>query len=233
LFAEALLRFPACRLIYADDDRIERDGQRIAGHFRCDWNAELLRSANYLDGPVCVPRVAWTAASVAHDDSIAAGWWSRLLQLTETALADQVVHVPHVLAHRLGPQAATLPPATPSEVAAVQAHLARCGLQVTASPSVLGGAHVKYHRPDPAPLVSMIIPTRNGLSLLRQCIVSIVEPTHYPNWQLVVVDNGSDDTATLRYLRELEADPRIRVHRDDRPFNYSALKTRRRRDVQR
>jgi GT2 family glycosyltransferase len=71
--------------------------------------------------------------------------------------------------------------------------------------------------------VSLIIPTRNGLQLLRQCVQSVVDKTHYARYEIVIVDNGSDDPATLEYLQGLRTDPRIRVHRDDRPFNFSAL----------
>ena len=69
----------------------------------------------------------------------------------------------------------------------------------------------------------MIIPTRNGLQLTRQCIESIVEKTTYPDYEIIVIDNGSDDPDTLRYFETLKADDRIRVIRDERPFNYSAL----------
>ena len=80
-----------------------------------------------------------------------------------------------------------------------------------------------YTLPAAPPLVSLIIPTRNGLHLIRQCITSILEKTSYLNYEILIVDNNSDDEATLRYFEEVQADTRIRVIRDERPFNYSAL----------
>jgi GT2 family glycosyltransferase len=85
------------------------------------------------------------------------------------------------------------------------------------------GYRVHHVLPDVPPLVSLIIPTRNGLQLIRQCVESILKKTTYPNYEILIVDNGSDDPATLQYFKELQSDPRIRVVRDDRPFNYSAL----------
>ena len=69
----------------------------------------------------------------------------------------------------------------------------------------------------------MSIPSRNGLKLLQRCVDSIIEKTTYANYEILIVDNGSDEPATLRYLDELALKPVIRVVRDKRPFNYSAL----------
>ena len=71
-----------------------------------------------------------------------------------------------------------------------------------------------------------IIPTRNGLAVLRPCLSSLLSLTRYPDFEVLVIDNGSDDQATLAYLSQLERKGRIRVLRDPSPFNYSALNNR-------
>ncbi|MBU6166018.1 MAG: glycosyltransferase family 2 protein [Alphaproteobacteria bacterium] len=106
-----------------------------------------------------------------------------------------------------------------------------------------GGAHhvrgVLHHRvarpPVPAlppplviaaelPPVSVIVPTRNRLELLRTCLAGVAAAA-YPDIELIVVDNGSDDPATLAFLAA--QDPaRVRVLRQPGPFNYSALNNR-------
>jgi GT2 family glycosyltransferase len=78
--------------------------------------------------------------------------------------------------------------------------------------------------PLPAPSVTVIIPTRNGLELLRPCMEGVAR-TAYPSLEVIVVDNGSDEPATLDYLRELEA-AGIMVLRLPGPFNYSFLNNR-------
>ncbi|HVO07683.1 MAG TPA: glycosyltransferase family 2 protein [Burkholderiaceae bacterium] len=228
LVAEVIKRFPAAAVIYGDQDCIDANGRRHGPLLRCDWNAELLRATNYLSGGVVAARRdALLAAGGLGDEPPDAAWWDLLLKLTEQAPRDAVVHIPHVLSHQRADAPplrwAPIEPASAADAAVVQAHLDRCGVQATARPSVEGGVRVVYAVPREAPLVSLIIPTRNGLRLLRQCISSIFERTTYPTYELVVVDNGSDDADTLRYLQQLAADPRVRVHRDDRPFNFSAL----------
>lgn len=78
--------------------------------------------------------------------------------------------------------------------------------------------------PDALPKVSIIVPTRNRLDLLRTCLEG-VERTAYPDLEVIVVDNGSDDPATLDYLANLDP-ARYRVLRAPGPFNFSALNNR-------
>lgn len=54
------------------------------------------------------------------------------------------------------------------------------------------------------PLVSIIIPTRNGKDILQTCIDSIMTKTTYDNYEIVIADNGSDETTTLEYFKEIE-----------------------------
>jgi GT2 family glycosyltransferase len=225
LAAEAIHRFPQAKLIYGDDDCLDSLQRRHSACMRCDWNLELLRSAPYVNGLVVVRREAWhSLQDLAKTDSSAA-WWGLLLRMTEPLHAGEVLHVPHVFGHRLTDTRVGHEPPLPSatEVSLVQAHLDRCAPGAMAHAAAEGGMHVRYPVPEPAPLVSLIIPTRNGLHLLRQCVQSIVEKTDYTHYEIVIVDNGSDELATLEYLQGLRTDARIRVLRDDRPFNFSAL----------
>ena len=89
-----------------------------------------------------------------------------------------------------------------------------------------GYYRVHPQHPEMPPMVSLIIPTRNALKLVRQCIDSILSKTSYPNYEILLIDNGSDDPAALAYFSELNQHERIRVIRDDSEFNYSALNNR-------
>ena len=82
---------------------------------------------------------------------------------------------------------------------------------------------IKHCLPDPLPLVSIVIPTRDRVELLSMCVNSILEKTAYPNYQIVVVDNGSTDEKALAYLDSIAKDERVKIIRADIPFNYFAL----------
>ena len=139
------------------------------------------------------------------------------LRYLEQIQPAQIVHLPHVLFH------------------AGQLYLWQHQRAKSRWRRILRGAHratvkdighgyrVNYALPAVLPQVSLIIPTRNGLSLLRQCIDSIQKKTSYPNYDIIIVDNGSDDAATLDYFKSLSSTPHVQVLRIDAPFNYSAL----------
>jgi GT2 family glycosyltransferase len=74
--------------------------------------------------------------------------------------------------------------------------------------------------------VSIIIPTRDGLALLKQCLDSIFAHTLYQNFEIIIVDNGSVRPETLKYFDEVSQRPNVRVLRDELPFNFSALNNR-------
>lgn len=73
------------------------------------------------------------------------------------------------------------------------------------------------------PLVSVVVPTRDQLVLLRTCVEGVLRDTRYAPLELIVVDNGSKEPDTLAYLSQLEGRRNCRVLRDASPFNFSAL----------
>ena len=106
----------------------------------------------------------------------------------------------------------------------VQAHLDRCAPGPLAHAAAEGGVHVRYPLPDPPPLVSLIIPTRNGLQLLRQCVQSIFDKTDYCALRDRHCRQRLGRRRTLEYLQSHRYAIRASgCYRDDRPFNFSAL----------
>lgn len=71
------------------------------------------------------------------------------------------------------------------------------------------------------PLVSVIIPTRNRVSLLRTCITRL-RATQYPDLEIIIANNDSDDPETVAYLNTL-ASQGVRVLDQPGPFNYSTI----------
>lgn len=96
--------------------------------------------------------------------------------------------------------------------------------------------HHRHHRPPPRlparplvvandlPPLSVIVPTRNRVDLLRTCLDGVAA-AHYPQVDVIVVDNDSDDPETLAYLAALDP-ARHRVLRHSGAFNYSAINNR-------
>ena len=106
---------------------------------------------------------------------------------------------------------------------AIEAHLKRVGEQgtVTHTPD-LGFFRVQYPVQG-EPLVSIIIPNKDETESLRACIESIRKKTVYPNYEIIIVENNSTSDEIFKYYKELSDDPKIRLLRWKKEFNYSAI----------
>ncbi|CAM3364865.1 glycosyltransferase [Bordetella sputigena] len=227
--AEAINRSPGVGLLYSDEDKITEKGVRTEPHFKCDWNYELFLSYNMISH-----LGLYRADLVREVGGFRLGFegaqdYDLALRCIERLAPSQIVHVPRVLYHWRIHAASTAqagdskPYALLAGERALNEHIRRVGHQARAELQPRGYYRVRFDLPIAQPLVSLIIPTRNGETLVRQCIDSILQKTTYLNYEILLVDNGSDDAGALAYFQELARHPRIRVIRDDRPFNYSAL----------
>ena len=232
LVAQAIVANPGVGLIYSDEDKIDENGQRLNAYFKSDWNLELFRSQNMISHLGVYRRDLVDKVGGFRVGFEGSQDYDLALRCIELLDADQIVHIPRVLYHwRIHAQSTASSAlvksyAQEAGVRALTDHLSRSGIAGTVELTPYHLYRIHYSLPDPAPRVSLIIPTRNGLDLIRQCIRSITEKTTYPDYEILIVDNGSDDAGTLEYFRSLAANPLVRVLRDDRPFNYSALNNR-------
>ena len=232
MMAKAVNEHPEWQIIYSDSDElIGSDSERSKPNFKPDWDVDLFYAQNYTEH-LCafdaklVKQVGGLDAQFTGVSSFdltlrcLAHLQMHELADTKTATAKAYIgHIPQVLYHarvRLEPNTRIL------RQAALTAHFAHCGVaaQVTV---VEQGLRIQYLLPEILPMVSLVIPTKNDAKLLRQCLDSLLDKTTYPNYEVLVVDNGSDNNETLDYLQSLAFEPRIRVIRDNYVFNYSAL----------
>ncbi len=214
---------PEVDAIYSDEDAIGAGGERQAPQFKPDFNPDLLLSTPYVGQLLLVRGAALEPADRAAVDTVALG--ALVLRLAGRLAPRAWRHIPRVLYHASTTRDRNdlLEPAPYEEL--VRRHLARFepSARVEPAPEWQGGARVRHPVPDPAPLVTIIIPTRNQAALLKTAIDSVRTRTTYPRFEILVVDNGSDDAEACAYIRELAGMPAVRIHRDARPFNWAAL----------
>ena len=190
------------RILFADDDQLNRRNRRADPHFKPDWNSELFVHHDYLTGACIVQATradleAVAGAEAAGQDGI--GWAQQLVARVASAgqgakmQARAPVHVRAMLHHRRVRIAPRLP----------------------AAPLIVA---------RDLPPVTIIVPTRNRVDLLRTCLEGVAA-ADYPQVDVIVVDNDSDDAETLVYLAALDP-ARYRVLRHSGPFNYSAINNR-------
>ena len=217
--AEALDARPECDVLYADEDRIDVRGSRYDPWFKPEWDPELILGQDYL-GPLTAIRASsirdW--AKLDHPGPACLAWGMKL-QATSAARPRGVVHLREILCHVKDGSALAAGGVSGEAVARMlQSHFARTGVSASVEPMHDGEYRIRYALPDPRPLVSIIVPTRNGLGLVRQCVESIRSRTTYRPYEIVLVDNQSDDPATLDYFAHLSETGHARVLRYDAPF---------------
>ena len=222
--AKRLNEDPELDLIYTDEDKVEMDGRRIEPFFKPDWSPDLLLSMNY------ITHLAVFRRRLLEDiGGFRAGFdgsqdYDLLLRFTERT--QRVAHVPAVLYHwrkipgSVAASSAAKPHAYEAARQAITEALVRRGHDGEVEVYRPGRYTIRY-RLRGAPLVSIIIPTRDRWSLLRQCLHSIRERTTYAPYEIIVLDNDSREPETISGLRSI-ADS-CRVHAVPGAFNFSAI----------
>lgn len=213
-------------ILYSDEDKRDARGRRHDAFFKPDWSPDFFLSIMYTCHLTVMRRDLVERIGgfrKGFEGSQDYDLWLRAVEQT-----DRIVHVPMILYHWR-----QIPGSTAVDVSnkgyaherskrAIGEALTRRGIAGTVGDGpVPTSFRVVRHVVDD-PLVSIIIPTRDRVDLLSTAIRGIEEKTDYRNVEVIVVDNGSTDPATLEYL---DRSPH-RVLRDDGAFNFSRLNNR-------
>jgi glycosyltransferase involved in cell wall biosynthesis len=222
---------PDAQFIYSDEDKIDVDDRRFDPYFKPDWNPDLNRGQNYTSH-LSVYRTKLIRSLGGFRKGFEGSQdWDLFLRAIEKMPVSAIRHIPKLLYHwRAVPGSTALQLAEksyPVEAArlALADHFRRVGEPVELLPVPGDHWRVKYPLPSPPPSASLIIPTRNAVALLRQAVESILTITDYPDYEVVIVDNHSDDPETLAYLASVpeRTSGKVRVLPFPGPFNYSAI----------
>jgi GT2 family glycosyltransferase len=204
-------------LVYTDHDSLSNDGARTDPHFKPDWCPDYFVDQDYVGGVLTAdPCLLASLASDIEEPAMLP--WAMLSAVAIGYCRGSVHHIPFVLSHAsagyrvVGPE---------HRRKWLQTLLGDKAIAKT-SPNGLG-CRVEYLIPSPSPLVSIIVPTRDRVDLLERCIATIRELTAYPNYQIIVVDNGSTEQETRDFLQKIDAFSDVQVIGYDYPFNFSAI----------
>lgn len=225
-----LARRPDAQFLYSDEDKIDERGERFDPYFKPDFLPDLLLGQNCLSHLSVIRTARMRAVGGFRVGLEGSQDWDLALRIVRGLLPAQVVHIPEVLYHWraiAGSTARAVGEKSYTVTAAERAlrdHFAALGQPVELRP--VPGDHWRIVRPlpTPPPRVSLLIPTRDRLDLTRTCVESILARTAYPDFEVVIVDNGSVESATLEWFAGVAArDTRVRVLPYAAPFNYSAI----------
>ena len=215
---------PALDLLYSDEDKLDPAGRFTEARWKPDFSPNLLLCQNYICHLLTVRRSLVESLGGLRPEYDGSQDYDLVLRVTEAT--DHIAHIPDSLySWRMHEQsAASAGDNKPWAWLAAQRALGDWLLRRESRGGSGGwteeGAWFDVHRVRfrraGEPKVSIIIPTRNGRHLLGRCVESVISKSVYNNFELVVVDNQSDDPDTLEYLATLPG----RVLRYPHEFNY-------------
>ncbi len=219
---------PNANVIYSDEDKIDAHGKRSEPHFKPNFNLDLLYSHNYISHLGVYRR-----RLLEQIDGFRVGYegaqdYDLLLRCVAKSQPEQIIHVPYVLYHWRAVAGSTALAesekgyAQQAGLKALREHVSKTGAQVSEG-KLANTYKVTWPLPSVLPLVSIIIPTKNGQELVKQCVESIYCLTTYSNFEILLVDNASDDQQALAYFSELAQQKKVHLLEYPHPFNYSAI----------
>ncbi|MDR6477316.1 glycosyltransferase involved in cell wall biosynthesis/SAM-dependent methyltransferase [Paraburkholderia graminis] len=231
MVADEINRHPDVDLIYTDEDKIDENDQRHDPHFKTDWNRELFYSQNFI-----AHLGVYRTSIVRHIGGFRMGFegsqdYDFALRFLKHTNGRRIRHIPHVLYHwRIFPGVTSFSTDNP-DASIDTAHRAMVEYFADVEPTSVvvgidsfpGWWRIKRQPPAELPRVSVIVPTRDRLGVLRAAVDGLMHETNYENLEIIVVDNDSEEAETLEYFEEIKRDARVKVLRVPGAFNFSAL----------
>ena len=221
---------PDAALIYSDEDKINSAGRHEDPYFKCNWNYDLFLSQNMISHLGVYKTSIVKQIGGFRGNYEGSQDYDLALRFIDEISHDQIVHIPYVLYHwRIHKQSTAKivgnkPYALSAAKKAIEDHLARNSVDATVHilPEI-NMYRVKYKLGKYQPSVSIIIPSKNNNALLKNCIDSILIKTKYSNYEIIIVDNGSDDAETLKFLDKISRNEKVKILQYNNKFNYSDI----------
>ena len=217
--------------IYCDETTFKSGdiNKMLTMHFKPDFAIDNLRANNYICHFSVFARELLDGTELFRPRFDGSQDHDMILRLTDRA--KNVVHVPKLLYYwrsHPGSVASDInakPYAIQSAKDAVADHLRRHGFthfQITSTRAFETIFKIRYQILG-SPLISIVIANKDHVSDLRRCVSSILEKSTYEDYEIIIVENNSEEKETFEYYEELQGNDRITTVTYEGEFNYSAV----------
>ncbi len=220
---------PHLDMIYSDEDKLDMQGKRCEPFFKPDYSPDLLLSMNYICHFTIFRRDILNVIGGFRAGYDGSQDYDLILRFTEKTSSDRIAHISKILYHwrKIPGSAAAATDAKNyayvSAKKALQDYMERNAIPGEVLDGHFTGSY-RIRRKIAAPeKVSIIVPFRDQVHLLQNCIESILNKTDYPSYEILLVNNQSRESATLAYLDQIQQSENIRVIDYDREFDFSDM----------
>ena len=221
---------PNVEFIYTDEDKFEKiGGKRYDPYFKSDFAPDTLRANNFICHFSVFKKELMDKLGGFRSKYDGAQDYDILLRMSEKT--NNIIHIPKILYHWRVHSLSTAksggtakPYAYEAGIKAIQDHIDRIGLKGTVeSGNTLGTYKVNYEIQG-NPKVSIVIPNKDYVKTLKVCINSIKKLTTYENYEIIIVENNSEENETFEYYKKIDGKDKIKVvYFPEKEFNYSKI----------
>ncbi len=216
--------------IYSDEALFDNDWTNpIVAHFKPDFSYYYLTNCNYICHLACMKREMFNFVGGLNSKYDGAQDHDLFLKFTEIPNV-KIHHIPKVLYYwRVHAQSTSggvkaKPYVTQNAIKAIDDHLSRIGVKGKAVEGKFLSTYKINYEFTQTPLVSIIIPNKDQIHILKKCIDSLYEKTEYKNFEVLVVENNSIESETFDYYHEIQKKhPNLKVLHYKDVFNFSAI----------
>ncbi|MCA9070945.1 MAG: glycosyltransferase family 2 protein, partial [Planctomycetaceae bacterium] len=223
--ADHITRAPETDVLYTDEVHVNAAGNQVESVLlKPDWSPEMLLGYNYLGSLSVVRKSILSEVGGFQPKYKAAQEWDLNLRLAERDCKIRRIPRCCYLRHNKMapvPQGTATPESAESYRNVLSDYVKRQNLPAKVETNKNGTLRLRWQLSD-CPLVSIIIPSKNSPKLIKQIVHDLVQNTSYPNKEIVIVDNQSDDPEVLRFYEQQRAMGNVKVTQFDETFNYSA-----------
>lgn len=201
-------------LIYCDHDKLTHGGKRRTPWFNQDFNTDTFYAQDFISDFFAL-KTNKLPASIAYKGRHTL--YNLLLQTIINQSATKILHIPKILFHKEEKN-------TPDAEGKLKIFCDNIKDPNIDKITLEHGAHRlhwKISKPDT--MVSIIIPTKDQIKLLSQCIQSIIEKTTYDNYEIIIINNNSETVEASNYFKSASANPKIKIFDYIHEFNFSAI----------
>ncbi len=201
-------------VFYADQDERDLHGKRTQPWFKPKWDHDLFLAQDFMSDACAIPIDIAKLVEMDDDwpDDVAV---YALLERLQKGAGHVPHHVPLIMV--------SVARDTWKRVSKARMEIVRAASGCPVKNGSFGTLIVQRPLPQPAPLVSVIVPTRDRLDLLEPCVWGVLQGTTYPNIELLIADNGSVEPATLTFFEKMRRHSRVKIVEWPHAYNYSAI----------
>jgi glycosyltransferase involved in cell wall biosynthesis len=226
--AHYINKYPKAKIFYSDEDKIDMFGFRSEPYFKSEFNRFLMYGHNMVSHLGVYERALLNEIGGFRMGFEGSQDYDLTLRALDRCGDDAIVHIPHVLYHwRTTPGSTSISAdqksyAVSAAQAAINSHFDRANTPLRSVAGFAPGVTAITATREYTAKVTIIIPTRDRVDLLKPCIDAI-ERAAGRFYDIVIVDNGSTDPDTIQYLAELGGGAGFSILPYPGPFNFSAI----------